>query len=60
MIVKKYIAKKSIIKSMGNRIPAAVIGFILNAITGIANIDAGPANPPLDMPNKITPIAAVK
>tara|TARA_Y100001970_G_scaffold155988_1_gene190972 strand:+ start:1352 stop:1453 length:102 start_codon:yes stop_codon:yes gene_type:complete len=33
---------------------------MLNDITGIANIDAGPAKPPLDIPNKITPIAAVK
>ena len=39
---------------------AAVIGLILKAIIGIAKIAIGPAKPPLDIPNKIMPIEAVK
>lgn len=48
------------INKIGSNIPAAFKGLILRDITGIAKIEAGPANPPFDIPNKITPNAAVK
>tara|TARA_Y100000590_G_scaffold435588_1_gene555182 strand:+ start:345 stop:509 length:165 start_codon:yes stop_codon:yes gene_type:complete len=53
-------AIKSIIKIIGNNIPAAVAGPILKDIIGIAKMDEGPANPPLDIPNNIMPIDAVR
>jgi len=53
-----YIAKKSITKRTGNSIAAAFIGLITSAIIGIESIAMGPANPPLDIPKKITPIDA--
>ena len=43
-----------------NKIAAAVIGLIVNAIIGIDNIDIGPAKPPFDIPKRIIPIEAVK
>ena len=55
-----YIAITSINNKIGNKIAAAFIGLILKAMIGIARIAIGPAKPPFDMPNKITPIAAVK
>ena len=51
---------KSIIIKIGNNIPAAVWGLIVRDIRGIDKIAIGPANPPFDIPNKITPIDAVK
>ena len=55
-----YIAITSINNNTGSKIAAAIIGFILRDIIGIARIAMGPANPPLDIPNKTTPIDAVK
>ena len=45
---------------IGNNIPAAVWGVIESDIIGIDKIAIGPANPPLDIPNKITPMDAAK
>lgn len=55
-----YKATTSITNKTGSKIAAATTGLILKAMIGIAKIAIGPANPPLDMPNKTTPIAAVK
>ncbi len=40
--------------------PAAITGFIPRDIIGIAKIEAGPANPPFDIPKRIIPSEAVK
>ena len=45
---------------MGNNIPAAIAGFMAKDIIGTAKIDAGPANPPFEIPNIIIPIDAVR
>ncbi len=57
---KIYNATTSITNKTGSKIAAANTGLIFKAMIGIAKIAIGPANPPLDIPNKITPIAAVK
>ena len=46
--------------NIGSKIAAAIIGLILKDIIGIDKIAMGPANPPFEIPNKTTPIAAVK
>ena len=53
-------AKKSIIRRIGSNMPAAVTGLMLRHMIGIANIDTGPAKPPLEIPNTIIPIEAVR
>ena len=53
-------ATTSITNKTGSKIAAAEIGLIFRAIIGIAKIAIGPAKPPFDIPNKITPIEAVK
>ena len=50
----------SIINNIGSKIAAAITGLILKDIIGKDKIAIGPANPPLEMPNKTTPIDAVK
>jgi hypothetical protein len=54
------IATTSIIKSTGNKIAAAIIGFIERDIIGIDRIAMGPANPPFEIPNKTTPKEAYR
>ena len=55
-----YKAIKSMTNKTGSKIAAATIGLILRDMIGIAKIAIGPAKPPFDIPNKTTPIPAVK
>ena len=50
----------SIINNTGSKIAAAITGLIAKVIIGKDKIAIGPAKPPLDIPNNITPIDAVK
>ena len=45
---------------MGSNIPAAIAGLIDKALIGTAKIEAGPANPPFEIPKIIIHNEAVR